>query len=67
MIVHALRQELGDEAFFALLQGWLTENAGSSQTTAAFIERAEQEAGRDLSGFFEAWLFAVDPPDEFPS
>ncbi|MBT4985323.1 MAG: M1 family metallopeptidase [Ilumatobacter sp.] len=67
VIVHALRLELGDEAFFALLQGWLAENAGSSQTTAAFIERAEQEAGRDLTGFFDAWLFAVDPPDEFPS
>jgi len=67
VIVHALRLELGDGAFFALLRGWLTENAGSSQTTAAFIERAEQEAGRDLTGFFEAWLYAVDPPDEFPS
>ena len=66
-IVHALRLELGDDAFFALLQGWLAENAGTSQTTAAFIERAEEEAGRDLTDFFDAWLFAPDLPDEFPS
>jgi aminopeptidase N len=67
VIVHALRLELGDDAFFALLQGWLAENTGTSQTTAAFIARAEQEAGRDLTEFFAAWLYAADLPDEFPS
>ncbi len=66
VVVHALRLELGDDAFFALLRGWLAENAGTSQTTAAFIERAEQEAGRDLTEFFDDWLFATDLPDEFP-
>lgn len=67
VIVHALRLELGDDTFFSLLQGWLAENAGTSQNTDAFNERAEQEAGGDLTEFFAAWLYATDLPDDFPS
>jgi aminopeptidase N len=67
VVVHALRSTLGDDAFFGLLQGWLSENAGTSQTTAAFIERAEQSAGHDLSDFFDEWLFAPQLPATFPT
>ena len=67
VIVHALRLELGDELFFPLLQRWLADNAGTSQSTEAFIAHAEEEAGRDLATFFDDWLFATDLPDEFPA
>lgn len=67
VVVHALRTTLGDEAFFEMLQSWLSDNAGTSQTTAAFIERAEQAAGRDLGDFFDEWLFAAKLPATFPT
>ena len=67
VIVHALRLELGDDVFFALLKRWLADNAGTSQSTEAFIALAEEEAGRDLTEFFDDWLYATDLPDDFPS
>ena len=66
VIVHALRLEMGDDAFFALLQKWLNDNASTSQSTEAFIDLAEQVADRDLTTFFDDWLYATDLPDEFP-
>jgi aminopeptidase N len=67
VIVHALRGELGDDTFFALLQRWLADNAGTSQSTEAFIALAEQESARDLTEFFDDWLYATDLPDEYPA
>lgn len=67
VVVHALRRVLGDDTFFALLQRWLADNAGTSQTTEAFMTLAEQESGRDLTEFFDDWLYATDLPDEYPT
>lgn len=67
VIVHALRLELGDDAFFGLLQDWIADNFNTSQTTQAFIDAAEEAAGRDLTVFFADWLDATDLPAEFPS
>ena len=33
VVVHALRGELGDDAFFELLQRWVADNDGTSRTT----------------------------------
>ncbi|MEO1055916.1 MAG: M1 family metallopeptidase [Actinomycetota bacterium] len=38
VVVHALRGFLGDEAFFALLQRWVSDNVGTAQSTDALIE-----------------------------
>ena len=67
VVVHALRQELGDEAFFRLLQEWVARNSGTSRTTEDFIAVANEVAGRDLTSFFDAWLFAEDVPDAYPA
>ena len=58
VVLHALRREIGDDAFFTLLQRWVAENAGTSRTTADFIALADEVAGRDLTAFFDDWLFA---------
>lgn len=65
-IVHALRLTLGDDAFFALLSSWTADNFGTSQTTATFIDLAEDFHGEDLTVFFDEWLFAGDLPDTYP-
>jgi aminopeptidase N len=66
VVVHALRRELGDEAFFRLLQRWVAENDGASRTTEDFIVLAEEVAGRDLAAFFAAWLDAPALPPAYP-
>ena len=65
-MLHALRKELGDADFFTLLQRWVAEYAGTSRTTADFIALADEVAGRDLTAFFDDWLFASSLPATFP-
>ena len=47
VVPHALRQEIGDESFFTLLQRWVAENDGTSKRTADFTALAAEVAGRD--------------------
>jgi aminopeptidase N len=66
VVLHALRGELGDETFFALLQRWVRENDGTSRVTEDFTALAERVAGRPLADFFAAWLYADAVPAEYP-
>ena len=66
VVVHALRREIGDEAFFPLLQRWVAENDGTSRTSEDFIALAEDVTGRDLTVFFATWLDAPSLPPTYP-
>jgi aminopeptidase N len=66
VVLHALRHELGEDAFFTLLRRWAAENAGTSRTTVDFVALADDVAGRDLTAFFDAWLYAAALPPAFP-
>lgn len=66
LVVHALRLEVGDDAFFTLLRRWIDDNAGTSQRTDAFTDLASEVAGGDLTVFFDAWLHAEDLPASLP-
>ena len=56
LTLHALRQEIGDDAFFELLPTWAAEHEGETVTTDDFITLAEEVSGQDLADFFTAWL-----------
>ena len=62
MTVHALRRTIGDDAFFKLVKSWTAEHRDGNVTTAQFITAASTAAGRDLTGFFEAWLNGTTQP-----
>jgi aminopeptidase N len=66
VVVHALRRELGEDAFFALLQRWVADNWGTSRTTEDFVALAEEVSGRDLTAFVDTWLHAVALPPAYP-
>jgi aminopeptidase N len=57
LTLHALRTQLGDRPFFALLHDWTDKYRHTTATTDDFIALAEQHAGRSLRGFFDQWLF----------
>ena len=59
---HALRIEIGDEAFFDTLRAYFDAYQGSSATTADFIEVAERVSGQELGDLFERWLHSEAPP-----
>ena len=56
LTLHALRAEIGDPAFFALLKSWAEEHRHGLVTTDLFVAAAEAHAGRSLRGFFTRWL-----------
>lgn len=62
LTLHALRLEVGDDAFFEVLRQWFGRYSGSSATTKEFIMLAEGVAGVDLNRFFDAWLNNPTPP-----
>ena len=62
MTLQALREKIGDLAFFQLLNDWATQNRYGNVTTPQFIALAEQESGMDLTAFFDAWIYQDAKP-----
>jgi aminopeptidase N len=66
MVLHALRLQVGDEAFFDILRTYLERYRYGNAGTEEFIAVAEEVSGQELSGFFDSWLMQTDLPD-FPN
>ena len=47
-VLHALRREVGDGTFFAILRQWVATTTDASVTTEDFVATASAVAGRDL-------------------
>jgi aminopeptidase N len=62
MTLQALREKIGDLAFFQLIRDWATQNRYGTVTTAQFIALAEQESGKDLTQFFNVWIYQAEKP-----
>ena len=62
MTVEALRRELGNATFYALIRDWIAQRRFGTGTIPDFIALAEQHAGRDLNPFFHLWLFRSAKP-----
>lgn len=60
--LHALRLEIGDEAFFQTLQTYQQRFASEHAQIADFITVAEEVSGQQLDDFFEAWLYSTALP-----
>lgn len=62
LVLYALREEIGTKAFGRLERRWVRDHRDSTATTADFSALASRIAGRDLSGFFKAWLYGEKTP-----
>ena len=63
MTLEALRTSIGADAFARLMRQWQQRHGGTSRSTSAFVDLAEEIAGRDLGAFFGAWLYDREKPD----
>jgi aminopeptidase N len=63
VLLHELRERLGDETFFHLLQEWAARYRYSTATTEDFIALAEEVSGEDLEAFFTDWLYTPWTPE----
>ncbi|MER6347595.1 M1 family metallopeptidase [Streptomyces sp. NPDC001595] len=64
MVLHKIRQLLGDSAFRALLRDWAADHRHGNASTEDFTAWVEQRApDKDLSGVWEDWLYGDGRPD----
>lgn len=62
LALQALREAVGDDAFFEILRTWVTENSGGTASTADLVELSERVSTRDLDDLFTRWLYSRTPP-----
>ncbi len=56
MALEALRQRIGDEAFYATLRAWVADHAYANATIEQFEALAEAQSGEQLDSLFERYL-----------
>lgn len=61
-ILHMLRRELGDQAFHKAIRAYYAEYAGGNADTRDLQKVFETVSGRDLSVFFDQWLYTPGIP-----
>ena len=63
LVLHMLRRELGDAAFFKGLNLYLTQHAFQAVEAHDLRLAMERVSGRDLNWFFNQWFFAKGHPE----
>lgn len=61
LFYHALRQRIGDEAFFQSLQKYYQEFKYRVATTEELLALFEEVSGQQLDDLYQGWLFAGAP------
>ena len=59
---HELRRDLGDELFFELVRAWPAEHQNATSSYDEITAWWSERSGRDLAGFFDAWLLGEVTP-----
>ncbi|MGW2398685.1 M1 family metallopeptidase [Kitasatospora sp. NPDC001664] len=62
LAVQALRNAVGEQAFFAILRGWPTEHRLGNASLADFRSYAERISGKPLSALLDSWLLTPGRP-----
>ena len=57
LTLHVLRSEVGDPSFFDTLRTYADRFRYGNATTPDFVAVAEEVAGQQLDGLFDAWLY----------
>ncbi len=61
--LHALRLEIGDDAFFNTLQTYYSTYRDGNVTPADLLSVAEAASGEELDQFFQDWFYSETVPD----
>ena len=61
-VIHMLRKEVGDEAFWASVNHYLHANGNGSVLIGDLKSAFEEVTGRDLSTFFDQWFLKKGHP-----
>ncbi|MBP2321324.1 aminopeptidase N [Kibdelosporangium banguiense] len=62
LAIHALRRQIGEDAFNRVLKEWPATHKDSNATWKQFEEFVQKIAGQDLRGFYDAWFHSDQKP-----
>ena len=62
-VLHMLRRELGDEVFWQGMKSYYEKFRDKNALTKDFQKEMENAGKKDLTGFFNQWLFVAGQPD----
>ncbi|MBK9261077.1 MAG: HEAT repeat domain-containing protein [Polyangiaceae bacterium] len=62
-VLHLLRRELGDAAFWSGVSTYLKRHARGLVETRDLMRALEEASGKSLERFFEQWVFRAGHPD----
>lgn len=61
-VLHTLREEVGDEAFWKAVNSYLTKHRFGSVESSDLLMAMEEASGRDLDWFFDQWIYMGGHP-----
>lgn len=64
-VLHMLRNEVGDSTFFNIIRTYYQDYKYQSVTTEQFKQVCERVSGRNLSYFFDQWIYKGTSRPEF--
>jgi aminopeptidase N len=62
VILHELREIVGDEIFFEILRTYYAQFAGGNASIPDFVAVVNNVSGQSFDVFFEAWLYDTAIP-----
>ncbi len=61
-VLHMLRSQLGDEAFFKGLRNYYDAHASANASTEDLRDALEKSSGKNLKDFFARWVYGTGHP-----
>ncbi|MGP3943737.1 M1 family metallopeptidase [Streptomyces sp. 6N106] len=62
MVIHKIRQAVGDNKFYDIIQGWTKKYRHSNADTKDFTAYVEDKAGKNLDSIWGPWLYGNGKP-----
>ena len=61
-VLHMLREQLGDDAFFRALKHYLESYRLQNVVTADLVKAVEESSGANVDQFFDQWIYGAGAP-----
>ncbi len=61
-VIHMLREQMGDEAFFRALKHYLEANRLQNVVSADLSKAVEESSGTNVDQFFDQWIYGAGAP-----
>ncbi|MDP4507985.1 M1 family metallopeptidase [Nonomuraea turcica] len=62
IMLHEIRERLGDKRFFAMTKAWPQEHRNTTQDRASFIKWINEHTGEDFTELIDTWLDSTTTP-----